>query len=150
MIKKGSKVKVHYTGKLENDKVFDSSVDKEPLEVVIGSSGLIKGFEDGLMGMKEGEKKTVEIEPKDAYGDHIEGRTQEVEKSLLPEEVQVGMALQANGEVGTMVVTVKEIKEDTVVLDANHPLAGRKLIFELEVLEVTNTKKSNAKKKKKK
>ncbi len=150
MIKKGSKVKVHYTGKLTNGKVFDTSVEKEPLEVVVGQSGLIKGFEDGLMGMKEGEKKTIEITPEDAYGQFIEGRTQEVEKSILPEEIQVGMALQANGEVGTMVVTVKEIKEETVVLDANHPLAGKDLIFELEVLEVTNTKKTNAKKKKKK
>ena len=143
MIKKGSKVKVHYTGKLTNGKVFDTSVEKEPLEVVVGNSGLIKGFEDGLMGMKEGEKKTIEITPEDAYGQLIEGRIQEVEKSILPEEIQVGMALQANGEVGTMVVTVKEIKEETVVLDANHPLAGKDLIFELEVLEVTNTKKTS-------
>jgi len=147
MIKKGSKVKVHYTGKLENGKVFDTSVEKDPLEVVVGQSGLIKGFEEGLMGMKEGEKKTIEITPEDAYGQLIEGRTQEVEKSILPEEIQVGMALQANGEVGTMVVTVKEIKEETVVLDANHPLAGKDLIFELEVLEVSNGKKKKKKKK---
>jgi FKBP-type peptidyl-prolyl cis-trans isomerase 2 len=138
MIKEGSKVKVHYTGKLENDKVFDSSVEKEPLEVVIGVSGLIKGFEDGLMGMKEGEKKTVEIEPKDAYGDHIEGRVQEVEKSKLPEDAKVGMVLEAKSDAGAIVLVIKEIKEDVVVLDANHPLAGRKLIFDLEVLEVTN------------
>jgi FKBP-type peptidyl-prolyl cis-trans isomerase 2 len=146
MIKKGSKVRVHYTGKLANGKVFDTSVEKDPLEVVVGQSGLIKGFEEGLMGMKEGEKKTIEITPEDAYGQLIEGRTQEVEKSALPEEIQVGMALQANGEVGTMVVTVKEIKEETVVLDANHPLAGKDLIFELEVLEVSNGKKKKKKK----
>lgn len=145
MIKKGSKVKVHYTGKLANGKVFDTSVEKDPLEVVVGQSGLIKGFEEGLMGMKEGEKKTIELIPEDAYGQLIEGRTQEVEKSMLPEEIQVGMALQANGEVGTMVVTVKEIKEETVVLDANHPLAGKDLIFELEVLEVSNGKKKKKK-----
>jgi FKBP-type peptidyl-prolyl cis-trans isomerase SlpA len=145
MIKKGSKVKVHYTGKLANGKVFDTSVEKDPLEVVVGQSGLIKGFEEGLMGMKEGEKKTIELIPEDAYGQLIEGRTQEVEKSMLPEEIQVGMALQANGEVGTMVVTVKEIKEETVVLDANHPLAGKDLIFELEVLEVSNGKKNKKK-----
>jgi FKBP-type peptidyl-prolyl cis-trans isomerase SlpA len=145
MIKKGSKVKVHYTGKLANGKVFDTSVEKDPLEVVVGQSGLIKGFEEGLMGMKEGEKKTIELIPEDAYGQLIEGRTQEVEKSMLPEEIQIGMALQANGEVGTMVVTVKEIKEETVVLDANHPLAGKDLIFELEVLEVSNGKKNKKK-----
>jgi len=145
MIKKGSKVRVHYTGKLANGKVFDTSVEKDPLEVVVGQSGLIKGFEEGLMGMKEGEKKTIELIPEDAYGQLIEGRTQEVEKSALPEEIQVGMALQANGEVGTMVVTVKEIKEETVVLDANHPLAGKDLIFELEILEVSNGKKNKNK-----
>ena len=145
MIKKGSKVRVHYTGKLANGKVFDTSVEKDPLEVVVGQSGLIKGFEEGLMGMEEGEKKTIELIPEDAYGQLIEGRTQEVEKSMLPEEIQVGMALQANGEVGTMVVTVKEIKEETVVLDANHPLAGKDLIFELEVLEVSNGKKKKKK-----
>lgn len=145
MIKKGSKVRVHYTGKLANGKVFDTSVEKDPLEVVVGQSGLIKGFEEGLIGMKEGEKKTIEIIPEDAYGQLIEGRTQEVEKSALPEEIQVGMALQANGEVGTMVVTVKEIKEETVILDANHPLAGKDLIFELEILEVSNGKKNKKK-----
>ena len=145
MIKKGSKVRVHYTGKLANGKVFDTSVEKDPLEVVVGQSGLIKGFEEGLIGMKEGEKKTIELIPEDAYGQLIEGRTQEVEKSALPEEIQVGMALQANGEVGTMVVTVKEIKEETVILDANHPLAGKDLIFELEVLEVSNGKKKKKK-----
>ena len=145
MIKKGSKVRVHYTGKLANGKVFDTSVEKDPLEVVVGQSGLIKGFEEGLMGMEEGEKKTIELIPEDAYGQLIEGRTQEVEKSMLPEEIQVGMALQANGEVGTMVVTVKEIKEETVVLDANHPLAGKDLIFELEILEVSNGKKNKKK-----
>ena len=145
MIKKGSKVRVHYTGKLANGKVFDTSVEKDPLEVVVGQSGLIKGFEEGLIGMKEGEKKTIELIPEDAYGQLIEGRTQEVEKSLLPEEIQVGMALQANGEVGTMVVTVKEIKEETVILDANHPLAGKDLIFELEILEVSNGKKNKKK-----
>lgn len=145
MIKKGSKVRVHYTGKLANGKVFDTSVEKDPLEVVVGQSGLIKGFEEGLMGMKEGEKKTIELIPEDAYGQLIEGRTQEVEKSALPEEIQVGMALQANGEVGTMVVTVKEIKEETVILDANHPLAGKDLIFELEILEVSNGKKNKKK-----
>lgn len=138
MIKKGSKVKVHYTGKLEDGKVFDSSVDKEPIEVVIGNSGLIKGFESGLLGMNQSEKKTIEIEPKDAYGDYIEGRIQEVDKSKLPDDIKIGMVLQATTEVGSMVISIKEIKEDTVILDANHPLAGRKLIFDLDVLEVTN------------
>lgn len=138
MIKEGSKVKVHYTGKLEDGKVFDTSNDKEPIEVVLGEGLLIKGFESGLLGMKAGEKKTIEVEPKDAYGEYVEGRTQEVEKSKLPEDIKVGMVLQATSEAGSMVILIKEIKEDTAILDANHPLAGRKLIFDLDVVEVTN------------
>lgn len=138
MIKEGSKVKVHYTGKLEDGKVFDTSSDKDPIEVVLGEGTLIKGFESGLLGMNIGEKKTIEVEPKDAYGDYVEGRIQEVEKSKLPEDIKVGMVLQANSEAGSMVILIKEIKEDTAILDANHPLAGRKLIFDLDVVEVTN------------
>lgn len=138
MIKEGSKVKVHYTGKLEDGKVFDTSNDKDPIEVVLGEGTLIKGFEEGLLGMKSGEKKTIEIEPKEAYGEYIDGRIQEVEKTKLPEDIKVGMVLQATTEVGSMVITIKEIKEDTAILDANHPLAGKKLIFDLDVVEVTN------------
>ena len=138
MVKEGSKVKVHYTGKLEDGKVFDTSNDKEPIEVVLGEGLLIKGFEAGLLGMKSGEKKTIEVEPKDAYGDYVEGRIQEVEKSKLPEDIKVGMVLQATSEAGNMVILIKEIKDDTAILDANHPLAGRKLIFDLDVVEVTN------------
>lgn len=138
MVKEGSKVKVHYTGKLEDGKVFDTSNDKEPIEVVLGEGLLIKGFEAGLLGMKSGEKKTIEVEPKDAYGDYVEGRIQEVEKSKLPEDIKVGMVLQATSEAGSMVILIKEIKDDTAILDANHPLAGRKLIFDLDVVEVTN------------
>ena len=138
MIKEGSKVKVHYTGKLEDGKVFDTSNDKDPIEVVLGEGTLIKGFENGLIGMKDGDKKTIEREPKDAYGDYVDGRIQEVEKSKLPEDIKVGMVLQASSEAGSMVILIKEIKEDTAILDANHPLAGRKLIFDLNVIEVVN------------
>ena len=88
--------------------------------------------------MKDGDKKTIEIEPKDAYGDYVDGRIQEVEKSKLPEDIKVGMVLQASSEAGSMVILIKEIKEDTAILDANHPLAGRKLIFDLNVIEVVN------------
>lgn len=138
MINEKSKVKVHYTGKLEDGRVFDSSVGNEPLEIVLGEGNLIKGFEDGLIGMKQGEKKTIEIDPKDGYGEVIENRLVEVEKSKLPEEINVGMVLQASSENGSMVVMIKEIKDDVVIVDTNHPLAGRKLVFDLEVIEVTN------------
>ena len=138
MINEKSKVKVHYTGKLEDGRVFDSSAGNEPLEIVLGEGNLIKGFEDGLIGMKQGEKKTIEIDPKDGYGEVIENRLVEVEKSKLPEEINVGMVLQASSENGSMVVMIKEIKDDVVIVDTNHPLAGRKLVFDLEVIEVTN------------
>lgn len=145
VITENSKVKVHYTGKFTDGVVFDSSkavegddkfTDKDPLEVELGKKLLIPGFESALQGMKKGETKTVTIEAKDAYGEILDDRFQEVEKSQVPPTVKEGELLQANGPQGTMVVTVKEIKENTVVLNANHPLAGKDLVFDLEVVSI--------------
>jgi len=136
MIKEGSKVKLHYTGKLENEEVFDSSVGREPLEFTVGSGMLIPGFEQGVMGMTSGEKKTVEIEPAQAYGDLREDLYQEVDITQLPEGVKVNDTLSAETPAGPINVTVREINGDKAVVDANHPLAGKKLIFELEIVEV--------------
>ena len=145
VITENSKVKVHYTGKFTNGVVFDSSksvegddkfTDKDPLEVELGKKLLIPGFETALQGMKEGETKTVTIEAKDAYGEILDDRFQEVEKSQVPPTVKEGELLQAEGPQGTMIVTVKEIKENTVVLNANHPLAGKDLVFDLEVVSI--------------
>ena len=137
-IQNGDTVKVNYTGKFEDGSVFDSSMveGRQPLTVTLGQGQLIPGFERGLIDMEVGETKTIEIEPQDAYGNPNEEMYQEVEKTMLPEDIFEGMMLQANGPQGTFNVIVKEIKETTAILDANHPLAGKKLFFDLEVVEV--------------
>lgn len=124
-INENSSVKVHYTGKLEDNTVFDSSLDREPLDVKLGQGILISGFEKGLQGMSVGDKKTVMIPYNEAYGPVLAERKQEVEKQYVPEGVQVGQELIAQSPQGEMRVVVSEVKEDTVVLDANHPLAGK-------------------------
>jgi len=136
MIKEGSKVKVHYTGKLESNEVFDTSNDKEPLEFTVGEGQLIPGFEKGVMGMNTGDKKTINIKPNEAYGEIREDLLNEVEKERIPQGVTAGQTLQAQTPNGPVNVLVKEVKENSVVIDANHPLAGKNLIFELEVVEV--------------
>ena len=136
MIEKGSKVKVHYTGKLTDNEVFDSSTGKEPLEFTVGEGQLIPGFENGVMGLNTGDKKTIEIEPENAYGPVREDLVNEVPKENLPEGVEVGSTLQAQTEQGPVMVRVVELNETVGKVDANHPLAGKKLIFDLEVVEV--------------
>lgn len=137
-VKVGDTVTVNYTGKLTNGSVFDSSLNegREPLVVKLGEGSLIKGFEDGLIDMGIGEKKTVEIDFENAYGPYNDYLIQEVEKTQMPGDVEVGTQLQAQTQVGTVQFVVKEVKEETVVLDANHPLAGESLIFDLELLEI--------------
>jgi|TARA_R110000803_G_scaffold149587_3_gene215009 peptidylprolyl isomerase len=136
MIEKGSKVKVHYTGKLNDNEIFDSSKDKEPLEFTVGEGQLIPGFENGVMGLNAGDKKTIELEPEQAYGPVREELVNEVPKENLPEGVEVGSTLQAQTEQGPVMVRVVELNETIGKVDANHPLAGKKLIFDLEVVEV--------------
>jgi FKBP-type peptidyl-prolyl cis-trans isomerase SlpA len=135
-IKDGDVVYVHYTGKLENGQIFDSSLEREPLEVKIGGGSVIAGFENGLLGMEIGEKKTVEIDSDEAYGQRHDYMLQEAPKDKVPENVQLGDMLQASSPMGPINFTVIELKEDTVVLDGNHPLAGEKLIFDLEIVDV--------------
>jgi FKBP-type peptidyl-prolyl cis-trans isomerase SlpA len=137
MIKEGTKVKLHYTGKFEDGTVFDSSMveDREPIEFVVGSGMLIPGFEQGVIGMNSGDKKTIEVEPSQGYGEFREELSQEVSVSQLPEGVQVGDVLTAETPAGPINVVVKEINEDKAIVDANHPMAGKTLIFDLEILE---------------
>ena len=137
-VTENSNVKVHYTGRLEDETVFDTSLTegREPLSVELGKGLLIPGFEKGLHGLKVGEKKTINIPSDEAYGPIRTEMVQEVEKQLVPEGVEVGHKLTAEGPQGQMMVVVAEVKENTVVLDANHPLAGKDLIFDLEVVEV--------------
>jgi len=137
-INENSTVTVNYTGKFEDGTVFDSSMveGREPLVATLGQGQLIRGFEQGLLEMQVGDKKTVEIEAVDAYGEVNEGMIQEVPKDRVPQEVEVGHVLQAETPMGMVNFNVLEVKDETVVLDANHPLAGKKLIFDLEVVGI--------------
>lgn len=137
-VEENSTVVVNYTGKLEDGSIFDTSMvdGREPLRATLGNNQLISGFENGLVGMEVGEKRTVEIEPENAYGEVHDHLIQEVDKTQMPGEVEVGIALQAQTQMGPVQFIVKEVKDETVILDANHPLAGKKLIFDLEVVDI--------------
>src|SRR5690554_1121713 len=137
--KQGDTVRVHYNGTLNNGTQFDSSREAEPLEFKIGEGRIIPGFESAVVGMAPGDSKKVEIPSNEAYGPRREELTQEVDRSRLPSdlEVQQGMQLQATGpNEQPLVVTVAEVKPESVVLDANHPLAGEDLTFDIELVEV--------------
>lgn len=138
IVEENSVVSLNYTGKLEDGSIFDTSLTegREPLLATLGQGSLIPGFEKGLLGMKEGDKKTIEIDHTEAYGDRKDELIAEVPKDRVPENIEVEQMLQTMTQQGPMNVLVKEIKEETVILDANHPLAGKKLIFELEVISV--------------
>jgi|TARA_B110000483_G_scaffold54185_2_gene67500 FKBP-type peptidyl-prolyl cis-trans isomerase 2 len=134
-----SKVKVHYTGKLANGEVFDTSDGKEPIEFTLGQGQLIPGFEKGLIDMKLNEKKTINMTKDEAYGEVNETLIQEVKKTDLPQDMEpkVGMGLVSKSPEGQEInLMVVEVKEETIVIDGNHPLAGRDLIFDLEVVEI--------------
>ena len=139
-VKENNTVKVHYTGKLADGQVFDSSEGKEPLAFTLGQGSLIPGFEKGLIDMKLNEKKTINIAAEDAYGDPRQDLLVEVPKSDLPEDMtpEVGMGLVSRTPEGQeMNLLVVEVKDESVILDGNHPLAGKELIFDLEVVEIT-------------
>lgn len=139
-VKQNDTVKVHYTGKLTDGQVFDSSVERgEPIEFTLGQGQLIPGFEKGLIDMQEKEKKTVSIPKEEAYGEPREELVQEVPKSQLPEEIkpEVGMGLVSKTPDGReMNLVVKEVKDESIVVDGNHPLAGKDLVFDLELVEI--------------
>lgn len=138
-VKKNDTVKVHYTGKLTNGQVFDSSLEREPLEVTIGEGKLIPGFENALLDMQVNDKKTVEIAKEEAYGDIQKELFHQVTKDQLPQEIQpeVGMGLASKGPDGTEhQFRVVEVKDDHIIVDGNHPLAGQDLVFELELVEI--------------
>lgn len=133
-----STVSVNYTGKLEDGSVFDTSLmpGREPLSATLGQGSLIPGFEKGLVGMSEGETKTITIPCNEGYGDINPQLIAEVPKDRVPEGVQEGQMLQTITQQGPMNVLVSEVLENSVVLDANHPLAGKDLTFELEVVSI--------------
>lgn len=138
-VKENDTVKVHYTGKLTNGQIFDSSLQREPLEVALGQGQLIPGFEKGLIDMAVNEKKTITIDVEDAYGEVNENLFQKISKSQLPEDIQpeVGMGLvgtNANGQ--QQQFRVAQVEAEDIILDGNHPLAGQALVFDLELVEI--------------
>lgn len=138
-VKSGDKIKVHYHGKLTSGETFDSSAGREPLEFEVGSGQVIKGFDEGVTGMKVGEKKTVNIPVEEAYGPRNPEMVIEMPKDRFPKdmEIEIGMPLGMSDQEGRQFqVTVVEIKDAVVMLDANHPLAGQDLIFDLELVEI--------------
>jgi len=137
--KAGDKVKVHYTGKLADGTQFDTSADQDPLEFTLGAGEVIPGFEDAVLGMNPGDTKTATIPADNAYGDYDDELVLEVERNQFPPEItpEVGQRLQlhqGDGQVFGAVVT--EVNGDTVTLDANHPLAGQELTFDIELVEI--------------
>ncbi|MDO1511144.1 peptidylprolyl isomerase [Maribacter confluentis] len=138
-VKADDRVVLHYTGKLSDGQVFDSSVNREPLEVKLGEGSLIPGFEKGLLDMAPNEKKTIVIAKEEAYGEKRKELFQTVNKSDLPEDlkVEVNMALMAtNADGSEKQLRVAEVNDDNIVIDANHPLAGEDLTFELELVAI--------------
>lgn len=138
-VKLNDTIKVHYTGKLTDGQVFDSSENREPLEFKVGSGMLIPGFENGVIDMAVNENKTLNIPCAEAYGEVNKELFQEVEKSMLPEDIQpeVGMGLMSQTPDGReMPLTITEVKDASIIVDANHPLAGKDLIFDIEVVEI--------------
>ncbi len=140
--KNGNKVTVHYTGKFEDGKVFDTSLDGQPLSFELGNGHVIQGFNDAVVGMEPGESKTVTISPDKAYGDYKKELVIKVEKSkLLPDaDPQIGQKLSANhsGNDTKINFTIVEIEDDVLTLDANHVLSGRNLVFDIELVEVSS------------
>ncbi|MFQ6111222.1 MAG: peptidylprolyl isomerase [Nitrospinota bacterium] len=134
--KTGDKVRIHYIGRLEDGTVFDSSRDRAPLEFTAGGSEVIPGVSQAVLGMQPGESKTVEVAPEDGFGPRQPDLEQRFPRSTLPQELQVGDRLHATAGGKIMVARVTELGEDFAVLDANHPLAGCSLIFDLELVSV--------------
>ncbi len=137
--KEGDTVKVHYTGKLQDGTVFDSSDEREPIEFTIGEGQVISGFEQAVVGMEPGETKTTTVPADEAYGSHRDEMLLEVEREQFPEDIQpeTGQQLQISQPDGrTFFVTISDVSESSVTLDANHPLAGKDLTFEIRLVEV--------------
>ena len=137
--KSGDTVRIHYTGTLDDGTQFDSSAGRDPLEFALGAGHVIPGFDNAVDGMAVGENKTVTIPPDEAYGQRHEQLVQQVSRSALPDDIEpaVGMQLQSQSPEGqTMMLVVTEVEDESITVDANHPLAGQALTFAIELVEI--------------
>lgn len=137
--KEGDNVKVHYTGKLEDGTVFDTSQDREPLSFRIGEETVIPGFEQAVIGMEPGDAKTEKLPPEQAYGPHREDMVMEMERNQIPDNVEpkAGQQLQLRLQNGqTVPVIISSVEGESVTIDANHPLAGKTLVFDIELVDI--------------
>ena len=137
--KSGDTVKIHYTGTLDDGTEYDSSAGREPLEFALGGGQVIAGFDNAVDGMSVGENKTVTIPPGEAYGDRHEQLVQEVPKTSLPDDMQpeVGMQLQSQSPDGQIMnLVIADVADESITVDANHPLAGQALTFAIELVEI--------------
>jgi len=135
----GDTVRVHYEGSLADGTVFDSSRNREPFEFTLGEKTVIDGFENAVIGMEVGEKKRITIPPEEAYGPHLQELVIVVPRDRLPDDLEavVGMVLELHSDDGrSMSARVTELDGESVTLDANHPLAGESLTFEIELMEI--------------
>ena len=140
-VKKGDVIRVHYTGTLNDGSQFDSSVGRSPLEFTVGAGQMIAGFDAGVVGMAVGEKKTILIDPDHGYGQKDPSAIIEFPSSNIPEgmTVEVGMKLNLQNQYGQPVpVVVMEVKEEVIIMDANHFLAGKDLTFDVEIVEIVS------------
>lgn len=138
-VKSGDTVRVHYHGKLEDGSTFDSSEGRDPLEFTVGSGQVIKGFDEAMLDMQPGEKKTVNIPVEQAYGQRNDDMMMEYPKSEFPADMkpEVGMELHMSDNMGNVFpVVIEAVNDETVILDANHPLAGKDLTFDLELVSI--------------
>jgi peptidylprolyl isomerase len=137
--KTGDTVRVHYTGRLADGREFDSSAGRDPLEFTIGGRSLIPAFEDAVIGLDVGQSETLTIRAADAYGARVDEAVQTVQRAMIPPNIdlELGKVLQATAPGGQqMMLTVVEMTDETVTLDANHPLAGEDLTFDIELVEI--------------
>ena len=138
-VKSGDTVRVHYHGKLDDGSTFDSSEGRDPLEFTVGSGQVIKGFDEAMLDMKPGEKKTVNIPVEQAYGQRNDDMMMEYPKSEFPADMkpEPGMELHMSDNMGNVFpVVIEAVNDETVILDANHPLAGKDLTFDLELISI--------------
>ena len=137
--KTGDKVKVHFEGFLEDGKVFGSTMDEEPFEFTIGEKNMLPGFEDAVIGMQTGDTKTITLSPEEAYGSHKKELVHVMDRSSFPQEInlEIGKRLQVRTQDEKyVIVTIKDVTDDSIVIDENDPLAGKTLIFKVELVEI--------------